>query len=235
LIKIEISPKDREEKKILLDLQMNSSSKSEFRLDLSLLIDRLMRMGEKETRTQILDVAQDLIQRLGANAMSYQHISDAVGIRKASIHYYFPTKESLIEALLERYSAYFLGLVDEIVAGRIDARTKLLRYISLFEATLCGGNRDKACLCAMLGAELASLGSESAERLRRFFAANEERLTHILEQGRTEGLFDFSGESRDTAKLIFALLEGGVLIARAQDGAKHFFSIREQLFKLLTR
>jgi TetR/AcrR family transcriptional regulator, transcriptional repressor for nem operon len=214
---------------------MKNPSATEFPLDLSLLIDRLICMGEKETRTQILDVAQDLIQRLGANGMSYSHISEAVGIRKASIHYYFPSKESLIEALLERYSAYFLGLVDEIVSDRVDARTKLLRYVSLFEATLCGGNRDKACLCGMLGAELASLGSESANRLRRFFTENEDRLTLILEQGKTEGLFAFSGESRDVAKLIFALLEGSVLIARAQDGAKHFFSIRQQLFNLLIR
>jgi hypothetical protein len=46
-------------------------------------------MPEKDTRTAIMDAAQDLIQRMGANAMSYQHISDAVGIRKASIHYHF--------------------------------------------------------------------------------------------------------------------------------------------------
>src|SRR5262245_18823802 len=101
-------------------------------------------MNDRDTKTRILDAAQDLVQRLGANGMSYQHVSDAVGIRKASIHYYYPTKELLIEALLERYSSYFLALVDEIVNGREDGRTKLLRYISLFEATLCGGNRDKA-------------------------------------------------------------------------------------------
>jgi TetR/AcrR family transcriptional regulator, transcriptional repressor for nem operon len=43
-------------------------------------------MSETDTRTLILDAAQDLIQRLGANAVSYQHLSEAVGIRKASIH-----------------------------------------------------------------------------------------------------------------------------------------------------
>jgi len=52
------------------------------------------------TRTRILDTAQDLVQRIGANAMSYQHISEAVGIRKASIHHHFPKKEDLLEALI---------------------------------------------------------------------------------------------------------------------------------------
>jgi TetR/AcrR family transcriptional repressor of nem operon len=55
-----------------------------------------------DTKTSILDAAQALIQRGGANAMSYQHISDAIGIRKASIHHHFPTKEVLLEAVIQR-------------------------------------------------------------------------------------------------------------------------------------
>ena len=113
-----------------------------------------------DTRTRILDAAQDLIQRTGSNAMSYQHISDAVGIRKASIHYHFPTKENLLEELLRRYTGHFLEVVDEIFVAPVDAPTKLRRYVGLFEETLREGKRDKACACAMLGAELSTLGSE---------------------------------------------------------------------------
>src|SRR5262245_64393090 len=86
-------------------------------------------MSEADTRTLILDAAQDLIQRLGANAVSYQHLSEAVGIRKASIHYHFPTKQDLLEALIERYHAYFLGLVDRIVAEESDPARMLDRYV----------------------------------------------------------------------------------------------------------
>ena len=68
-------------------------------------------MKQPDTKTAILDAAQDLIQRVGANAMSYQHISEAVGIRKASIHHHFPSKETLLEELIGRYSRQFLGLV----------------------------------------------------------------------------------------------------------------------------
>lgn len=65
----------------------------------------------EDTRTKILDAAQDLIQRVGVNAMSYKHISDTVGIRKASIHHHFPKKENLVDELLKRcqisYGAYY--------------------------------------------------------------------------------------------------------------------------------
>jgi AcrR family transcriptional regulator len=53
-----------------------------------------------DTKTKLLNCAQDLIQRVGINAMSYNDISKAVGIKKASIHYYFPKKDDLINELL---------------------------------------------------------------------------------------------------------------------------------------
>jgi TetR/AcrR family transcriptional repressor of nem operon len=190
-------------------------------------------MPEKDTRTAIMDAAQDLIQRMGANAMSYQHISDAVGIRKASIHYHFATKEDLIEALLERYSAYFLALVDDIIRSKSKADQKLQRYVGIFEATLRDGSQDKACLCGMLGAELATLRSHSVRQVRSFYEANEARLLQILEEGRQDGSFRFEGSARQTASLIFSLLEGAVLISRAQDGAPHFKGIGAQLMKLI--
>ena len=190
-------------------------------------------MSDAETRTKILNAAQDLIQRWGANGMSYQHISEAVGIRKPSIHHYFPTKEDLIEELVDRYSDYFLKMVDQISESQDSAKQKLQRYAALFEATLRAGSQDKACLCGMLGAELASLGNDSAAKIRHFYRENEKRLTRILEEGRKSREFRFEGDSGATAALIFSLLEGAVLIARAQDGVKQFRGIAQQLMTLL--
>jgi TetR/AcrR family transcriptional repressor of nem operon len=186
-----------------------------------------------ETAEQILDLAETLIQTRGYSAFSYQDIADSLGIRKASIHYYFATKEDLIEALLERYSAYFLALVDDIIRSKSKADQKLQRYVGIFEATLRDGSQDKACLCGMLGAELATLRSHSVRQVRSFYEANEARLLQILEEGRQDGSFRFEESARQTASLIFSLLEGAVLISRAQDGTPHFKGIGVQLLKLI--
>jgi len=190
-------------------------------------------MASMDTKTAIMDAAQALIQRGGANAMSYQDISDAIGIRKASIHHHFPTKDSLIEAVIQRYTIYFLGLVDGIVESKLDPAAKLRKYIGLFEATLCDGKQDKACLCGMLGAELSTLGSPSAASVRRFYRDNEARLVRVLEEGRERGQFHFKGEAKLVAAILFALLEGGVLIARAEGGHKRLRAMAEQALKLL--
>uniref|UniRef100_B8HSG4 Transcriptional regulator, TetR family n=1 Tax=Cyanothece sp. (strain PCC 7425 / ATCC 29141) TaxID=395961 RepID=B8HSG4_CYAP4 len=190
-------------------------------------------MEQTDTKTLILDVAQDLIQRLGVNGMSYQDISERVGIRKASVHTHFPKKEDLLAALLDRYNDRFLRIFDGILASSDSAEVKLRRYCGLFEATLSSGDQDKACLCAMLGAELKTLNDPSAERVRRFYQNNEERLAVLLNAGRQEGSFNFPGEVPAMAALIFGLLEGGMMVARVQGGAMQFHQVIEQLLRLV--
>lgn len=190
-------------------------------------------MNATDTKTQILDIAQELIQRLGVNAMSYKDISEAIGIRKASIHYYFPTKDHLLDALLDRYNRCFLRLVDGIIAQSEPAEIKLRRYCSLFEATLSSGKGDKACLYGMVGAELATLNHPLAEQVAAFYRDNQERLIQILKQGQNNGEFRFAGNIQAMATLIFSLLEGGFLIARAQGGSSQYRAIVEQLMCLV--
>ncbi len=190
-------------------------------------------MKSIDTQTAILDTAQELIQKAGVNAMSYADISAVVGIRKASIHYHFPTKDDLIAALLDRYNPYFLKLVDLIVTSPESAEIKLRRYCGLFEATLSSGQQDKACLCGMLGAELATLKNPLVTRVTQFYQDNEMRLAQILTEGRKSGVFKFPGNINAMAKLIFSLLEGGILIVRADGGVDQFRAIVEQLLKLV--
>lgn len=190
-------------------------------------------MKTEDTKSKILDVAQDLIQRLGVNAMSYHHISEAVGIRKASIHHHFPSKEDLLEEVLKRYKLRFSKIVDQIIDSDLSPTTKLRRYMELFEATLQEGNHDKACLCGMLGAELTTIGSSSAGLVKSFYKENEDKIVQILKQGVEQGVFKFPGDVKLTAKMIFSFLEGGLLIVRAQGNLKLFRGMMNQCLKLL--
>lgn len=186
-----------------------------------------------DTRTAILDAAQELIQTHGANGMSYQSISRLVKIRKASIHYHFPSKDRLIEEVIRRYSKEFLALVDGILGSADSAPAKLRRYIGLFETTLRSGAGRKVCLCGMLGAELASLGNPAVSLLRRFYRDNAKRLARILEDGRKTRTLQFEGDPEAMGELIFSFLEGAMPVARADGGVKGFSRLTGQLLRNL--
>lgn len=190
-------------------------------------------MTTSDTRTQILDTAQELIQKVGLNAMSYADISTAVGIRKASIHYHFPTKDDLVAALLERYSPYFLRLFDAILDSPESPEVKLRRYCGLFEVTISSGQQDKACLCGMLGAELKTLNSPLSSQVVQFYQDNQTRLGKLLQQGRETRDFQFPGKVESMAMVIFSMLEGGLLITRADGGVAQFREMVEQLVQVV--
>jgi TetR/AcrR family transcriptional regulator, transcriptional repressor for nem operon len=54
-----------------------------------------------DTMQLIMDTGQFLIQERGYNAISYADIAVKIGIKKASIHYYFATKQDLVQAILK--------------------------------------------------------------------------------------------------------------------------------------
>jgi len=60
-----------------------------------------------DTAERILDTAQALAQVRGYNGFSYADISAELAITKPSIHYHFPSKAELAEALIARYRQRF--------------------------------------------------------------------------------------------------------------------------------
>ncbi|NJK45439.1 MAG: TetR/AcrR family transcriptional regulator [Pleurocapsa sp. SU_196_0] len=59
------------------------------------------------TAERVLDVAQHLVQTRGFNGFSYADIAARLGIRNAAIHYHYPSKADLGQALARRYRQTF--------------------------------------------------------------------------------------------------------------------------------
>lgn len=167
---------------------------------------------ENPTYHKLLDAAQDLVQVKGFNAFSYRHLSAAVGIKTASIHYHFPGKEDLGEALARRYREQFNAVLKRIEAENADAQTRVEQYAEQFLQTLKQGG--KICLCGMLASDYATLPEKVQSQIRAFFTENEAWLTKILIQGKKSGEFKFDGAAEDLAVAFFSTLEGAMLGAR---------------------
>jgi len=161
---------------------------------------------------RLLDAAQDLVQTNGFNAFSYGHLSEAVGIKTASIHYHFPSKEHLGQALARRYRERFNAVLVQIEAEHPDAPARIEKYTEQFLQTLRQGG--KICLCGMLASDYATLPETTRKEVRAFFTENEAWVTRILEQGLESGAFSFKSDARDVASTFLSTLEGAMLDAR---------------------
>lgn len=177
-----------------------------------------MRKGDVAERA--LDVAQRLVQVRGFNGFSYADVAEALGIRKASLHYHFPSKDDLGRALLARYRERFRNALDAIEAAVDDPRERLRRYARLYLSVLRDENR--MCLCGMLAADFATLAKPVRAEIRRFFDDNEAWLSRVLEDGRARGLLAFKGSPAAAAVVLVSGLEGAMLVARSSGGSRRF-------------
>lgn len=73
-------------------------------------------MADKDTRTRIMDVAQDAILAKGFDATSIEEIVAAADITKGGFFYHFPDKNALALALIERHIVVEDDLFDDILA-----------------------------------------------------------------------------------------------------------------------
>ncbi|HDR8970763.1 TetR/AcrR family transcriptional regulator [Burkholderia vietnamiensis] len=162
-------------------------------------------------REQILDHAITLMMLRGYNGFSYRDLSDLVGVKTSSIHYYFPSKDDLVLEAVAAYSDDVLAAIRTIDPA-LPADVKLSLYTKLFGRTL--GDGDRICLCGMLAADIESLPDNVRQAVQAFFKANEKWLGELLTQGAAEGTLQFSGKPESAARTLFAAFQGSVLASR---------------------
>jgi TetR/AcrR family transcriptional repressor of nem operon len=167
----------------------------------------------------ILDVAEALVQRRGFNGFSYADVAVELHVTRASIHYHFPGKADLGEALIARYGERFGAALADIDERLDDEREKLAAYAELYAAVLA---TDRMCLCGMLAAEYETLPAGMQRAVEQFFEDNQRWLEAVLERGRRRGTLAFDGSAAEAAQLIVSGLEGAMLVARPFGGVERF-------------
>ncbi len=172
-----------------------------------------------DTRTAVLDVAERLVQVRGYNAFSYADVAGELGVTTAALHYHYPSKAELGEALLVRYSERFADSLHAIDDAGGAAPEKLRAYADLYLGVL---REDRMCLCGMLAAEYHTLPESMRTTMIRFFDDNHAWLCRVLDGGRAAGTVDFAGTALETAQMIVGTLEGAMLVARPYGDTSRF-------------
>jgi len=151
----------------------------------------------------ILDYAEREMRKNGFDAVSFRDIASAIGIKSASVHYHFPTKADLGEAVTKRYAERFvssLGRPDDPAETVVDRMARLAdAYVSAYDV------EGSACLCTVLGSVGAHLPEGASKEVKAFY----------------DNLLAWIATARKTAKrdlspaLFISILQGAMVLAIA--------------------
>lgn len=154
------------------------------------------RTGGQRRRTTIVEEAIHQFGRDGYKGASLDHIAQAVGVRKQTLLYYFPTKDALLEACL---SAAGERVAQDITAALAGKET----YWDKAEAVLHGvftlaGEWPEF---PMFIREAGRLGPDAFDRFAAVIEPLRERAVGFLQDGMDSGEI----RKQDPALLLFTL------------------------------
>ena len=158
-----------------------------------------------DTLERLLDTAENAMRLRGYHAVSFRELADDLGIKSASVHYYFRQKEDLGLALVERYKERFFETLYPRAANADGAVGQVEAFCGVYRDVLVGS--DRICLCGMLGAESAGLPPSLAAAVAEFFESNVAWLADTMSKLMP------ADEARRKAVRMVATLQGAMVLA----------------------
>jgi len=151
----------------------------------------------------IIEASQRRFGRYGIEKTSMREIADDLKLSKASLYYYFPDKESLYKAVVEKEQDEFIEKISERILSIKEPEQLLLEYsikrLSYFRTLL---NLSRLRLEAFTG-----LKPGFRDTIQMFKEKEKEIIKRIFEKGIRTGTF-FIEDTDQTAALFLDLLKG---------------------------
>jgi TetR/AcrR family transcriptional repressor of nem operon len=173
------------------------------------------------TRSAILDVAQDMVQRQSISGVSFQELANRIGIKKGSLYYHFESKDDLAVALLERA---LVEIQQNFVRGKTKSPLEQLGYF--FDIYL---NHiiptEKLCPGGAFVGEWGKLSSPVKVQVKRLIDAQVKGVSDILSEGILSGVFnDHAKTVEELAQWVMACVQGALVTSRVSQNKGVFES-----------
>ncbi|MEM6311123.1 MAG: TetR/AcrR family transcriptional regulator [Pseudomonadota bacterium] len=186
-----------------------------------------------DTKTRLMDQAERLARQRGVDAFSFADLSTALAIKKASVHYHFPTKADLIAQLLDRYAERVGAALHEISQSENSAAAQLSAYVSIYRAALQDG--QSLCLCVAYASAPESVSQGVQDRLNAFHTSSMAWLETVFARGQYDGTIRSVAVPNAESAATLALVEGAQLVARAAQDVSRFDAATQFLMDRLTK
>ena len=171
---------------------------------------RTIKKGDERKR-EIIRAAGVLFAERGYSAVSVESIIRKVGIAKGTFYHHFPSKEAVLEALVETTLDGLIAAAEQVVANpSLDALTKMT---ALLGSNASGHDAEKETIVHSLHLP-ANRELHERTHLRTILRLSP-LLARIVEQGNTEGIWDVH-RPLETVQLLLSgsqcLLDGGLFV-----------------------
>jgi TetR/AcrR family transcriptional repressor of nem operon len=164
----------------------------------------------ENAREGILAAAKLVAQAHGYAGLNFRDLAQQVGIKAASIYYYFPSKAELATAVAKRYWEDAAAHLESLLKDSAKPLDALRRYPETFRWALANDNR--ICLCSFMSAQFDDVPDEVRKEVQTFTDVNIAWLKKILIAAKRAS----PKEAEKRAGAIYSAIAGAQLMARSR-------------------
>jgi AcrR family transcriptional regulator len=146
---------------------------------------RRLRSSPRRRAPEIIEAAARVFAQRGFHGATTQDIADVLGIRQASLYYYFPSKEGALELVCLQGVAGFFEVAKAIASGPGTAADKLARLIKSHLSPLT----DRSDFVRVFLNERQHLPAESRRRIGKWSRGLERVFEDVVREGVRRGEF----------------------------------------------
>ncbi|HEX8692315.1 MAG TPA: TetR/AcrR family transcriptional regulator [Longimicrobium sp.] len=170
-------------------------------------------MHAQATRERLVDAAMRLFWEKGYNSTSIADVLKAADANAGSLYHFFPTKQDLLAAVLDRYLAGIHPmLLDPAWEGVDDSLERVFALLARYRGLLVETDCFYGCPIGSLALELHEPDPPVRERMAANFAAWTAAVERCLTDAGARLPADLDRHA--LAQFILTTMEGGVMQAR---------------------
>ena len=160
---------------------------------------RRARSSPRRRAPEIIEAAARVFAERGFHGATTQDIADVLGIRQASLYYYFPSKEGALELVCLQGVGGFVEVAKSIATGPGTAADKLARLVKSHLSPLV----DRSDFVRVFLNDRQHLPTESRRRIGKWSRSLERIFEDVLKEGVRRGEFR---SDLDTRLAVLAIL-----------------------------
>jgi TetR/AcrR family transcriptional regulator, transcriptional repressor for nem operon len=181
-----------------------------------------------DARERLIESARELLWERGYVGMSPKAIQERACAGQGSMYHHFENKAAVALAAIERSTEELYQAAEKDLASPHTAIERIAAYLNREREVLRG------CRAGKLTQDPDVVADPLLRRpLQKMFTRLQQRLGRVLEEGQATGEFAPEMSPQDIAATVIAVLQGGYVLARAENSVESFDrAIRGALFLL---
>ncbi|CPT44965.1 Putative transcriptional regulator, TetR family [Mycobacteroides abscessus subsp. abscessus] len=179
-------------------------------------VQRHRKLTEKgqATRARILEQAAELIHTKGVAATNNEQLRRVTGISGSQLNHYFPTKESLVMAVIEWQTEQVMRFYGSEQFAGFDTIEALRSWVDYY-VTHESAYRD-GCTLGSLASQIIKSDLQVHDELARAFDQWRNIFRDELRRMQSLGRLSATADPTQLADLLLSAFQGGMLLTQVQ-------------------